>query len=137
MRSKLTQIALTGFVLLIIATCFLRGGPTTMSDHWSLDDQEHFQSADAIIAAFKSHVIAIDTYQGKVSDIDYVVVVAYPYSGTRAAQVYCYLNHSYSWILHTYALIEDTRITVVQKEKTIEVIDDGNVVLSMNFPKGK
>jgi hypothetical protein len=138
MRSKLiftTLAILLGIMLKVAASS--EGESTTRNSNSSIGDRRFFADIGKMKASFDEQGIPIDMQQGKVAGNSYAVVVDCPYSGPASADVYCYVLDDGTWRLYELLFVKRSldRIDVKEKGDAIEIINDGNVLLTLNLSK--
>lgn len=97
--------------------------------------RRYFRNIDDLKAAFAQHHIPIQTHDGKLNDIKYVIVAAFPYSGLNAIDVYCYVDAGASWRLYSLVFLTNSKtqkVDVRQEADVVDVLHDGAIAFSLH-----
>ena len=152
MRSKLALGALTIFVATVIVasmreynrtvTSSMRDSSSTATSRppWPIENRRYFATVDDLKSAWAGSKIFTTVHEGRVSDLNFIVIEAFPYSGVNSVDVYLYVCREKSWRLRSITFLtppNQIRVGVRATLDSVELLSDGVVSATFAFPTTK
>jgi len=103
---------------------------------WPIEERRYYIKVSDLKDDFEKHHVPIQLHEGKIGNLQYVIVAAFPYSGINSIDVYCYIYTGVNWRLYTLAFLTDSKaqkLDVVQDQNAIKIVHNDIVVLTLTF----